>query len=294
MNIYICTIISKKNIRFLNSYLNSLRQLRIPNNCKLKMVFIINPKIYKTKCLIKKLLYKIDYVILKSSKDNIPYSRNTFLKYLKNKNFQYAGFLDDDCIINKNWLLNMINFIGKNNCDIVGGPQKHKVKNKVFLDYYEILEPRRHDSKLINWVATNNCFFSKKVLIKSNIIFDLRLARYGGSDQLFFSELSKKQFKIKWNKSSFITENYNPERESKVWFLKRNLRYGYSGNLIDKKIYGKMGLIIICMKIFYLIFCALLFLVFPNRKNFIKSSFFLSRASGRLIGIFNYKPKKYI
>ena len=131
-------------------------------------------------------------------------------------------------------------------------------------------------------------------MIKSNIIFDLRLARYGGSDQLFFSELSKKKFKIKWNKSSFITENYNPERESKVWFLKRNLRYGYSGNLIDKKIYGKKGLIIICMKILYLIFCALLFLVFPNRKNFIKSSFFLSRASGRLIGIFNYKPKKYI
>ena len=132
MNIYICTIISKKNIRFLNSYLNSLRQLRIPNNCKLEMVFIINPKIYKTKCLIKKLLYKIDYVILKSSKDNIPYSRNIFLKYLKNKNFQYAGFLDDDCIINKNWLFNMINFIVKNNCDIVGGPQKHKVKNKYF------------------------------------------------------------------------------------------------------------------------------------------------------------------
>ena len=105
MNIYICTIISKKNIRFLNSYLNSLRQLRIPNNCKLEMVFVINPKIYKTKCLIKKLLYKIDYVVLKSSKDNIPYSRNIFLKYLKNKNFQYAGFLDDDCIINNDVMM---------------------------------------------------------------------------------------------------------------------------------------------------------------------------------------------
>ena len=192
MNIYICTIISKKNIRFLNSYLNSLRQLRIPNNCKLEMVFVINPKIYKTKCLIKKLLYKIDYVILKSSKDNIPYSRNIFLKYLKNKNFQYAGFLDDDCIINKNWLFNMINFIVKNNCDIVGGPQKHKVRNKIFRDYYEILEPRRHDRKLINWVATNNCFFSKKIFRKAKVFFDSKLARVGGSDQLFFRELSKK------------------------------------------------------------------------------------------------------
>ena len=294
MNIFICSIISKKNLRFLNSYLNSLNQLKLSSNYKLKMVFILNPKIDKAKYIIKKNLRKIDYEILESSKNNIPFSRNIFLKFIKNKYYQYAGFLDDDCIIDKNWLLNMIYFINKNNCDIVGGPQKHKFKNEKFRHYYEILEPRRTEGKSVKWVATNNCFFSKKVLINSNIKFDLRFANYGGSDQLFFSELSKRKFKIKWNKNSFITENYNPERERKIWFLKRNLRYGYSGNLIDKKIYGKMSFIIIFIKIFYLVFCALFFLFLPTRKNIIRFLFFLSKASGRLIGVFNYKPKKYI
>ena len=42
-------------------------------------------------------------------------------------------------------------------------------------------------------------------------------------------------------------------KEKKIWFLRRNLRYGYSGNLIDSKIYGKLSLIIIFLKILYLI-----------------------------------------
>ena len=43
------------------------------------MVFIINPKIYIAKNLIKKLLNNIDYSILISVKDNIPDSEMCFL-----------------------------------------------------------------------------------------------------------------------------------------------------------------------------------------------------------------------
>ena len=132
MNIYICSLLSKKNLKFLNSHLNSLNKLKIPGNCKLKIIFVLSPKINVTKNLLKRFLNKIDYSIIESIKDNIPYSRNVFLKFLKNKNVQYAGFVDDDCVIDENWLLNMIKFFDQNNCDIVGGPQYHDVKNKVF------------------------------------------------------------------------------------------------------------------------------------------------------------------
>ena len=93
---------------------------------------------------------------------------------------------------------------------------------------------------------------------------------------------------------SFTTENYNLQREKKLWFLKRNLRYGYSGNLIDKEIYGKMCLIMIIIKIFYLICTSLILLLVPNRKSNVKASFLLLRAIGRFVELFNYKPKKYI
>ena len=294
MNIYICSLISKKNLKFLNSHLKSLNILKIPKNCKLKIIFVLNPKIYISKNSFKYFLNKIDYSIVTSIKDNIPDSRNVFLKFLKNKNVQYAGFVDDDCVIDKNWLSNMIKFIDQNNCDIVGGPQYHEVKDKVFKNYYDVLEPIRHHGQLVSWVATNNCIFSKKVFSKSKVFFDPKFASIGGSDQLFFSKLNKKKFVIRWNKKSFITEKFNFEREKKSWFLKRNLRYGYSGNLIDKKIYGKISLMIIVIKLFYLISIASFLLFFPSRKNYIKVSFLFLRATGRLIGLLNYKPKKYI
>ncbi len=294
MNIYICSLLSKKNLKFLNSHLNSLNRLKIPSNCKLKFVFVLSPKINVTKNLLKRFLNKVDYSIIESIKDNIPYSRNVFLKFLKNKNVQYAGFVDDDCVIDENWLSNMIKFIDQNNCDIVGGPQYHEVKNKIFRNYYDVLEPTHYHGQLVSWVATNNCFFSKKVFSMSKVFFDINFARVGGSDQLFFSKLDKKRFIIRWNEKSFITENFNAEREKKTWFFRRNLRYGYSGNLIDKKIYGKISLIIIFMKLIYLINVALFLLLIPSRKNYIKASFLFLRATGRFIGLFNYKPKKYI
>ena len=294
MKIYICSLISKKNFRFLSSHLKSINSLIVPSNLKLKIIFIINPKIYIARNLINNLLDKVDYFILESKKDDIPSSRNVFLKFIQNKNIQYAGFLDDDCIIDKNWLFNMIKFINRNNCDIIGGPQKHKVKNKIFQSYFDALEPNRQHGKRVKWVATNNCLFSKKIFKDSKIFFETKLANYGGSDQLFFNELYKKNFVIKWNAKSFITENYNLERENKFWFFRRNLRYGYSGNLIDKKIFSKIGFVIILVKIIYLIITSLFLIIIPMRRCQIKASFYLLRALGRLIGLFNYKPKKYI
>ncbi len=294
MKIYICSLLSKKNFKFINFHLKSLNRLKIPSNCEFKMIFVINPKINMSRNLLKSSLTKVDYSILENTRDNIPDSRNAFIKFIKNKNIHYAGFLDDDCIIDRNWLFNMIKFIKKNKCDIVGGPQKHKVKNKIFKNYYDILEPSRHHGQIVRWVATNNCLFSKKSFSKSKVFFDSELSNVGGSDQLFFNKLNKKKFVIMWNKKSFITENFNSQREKKSWFFKRNLRYGYSGNLIDKKIYGKIGLIIILIKFLYLVSCTLFLILVPSRKNYIKASFFVFRALGRFIGLLHYKPKKYI
>ncbi len=294
MNIYVCSLISEKNLKFLRSFLKSLDELKLSNNLKFKMIFIINPKTKYSKLLIKRYLNRLDYIILESIKDDIPYSRNVFLKFIRKKNFKYAGFLDDDCIIDKNWLINMVNFIKQYNCDIVGGPQKHKIRDIKYQNYYDALEPNKEHGELVKWVATNNCFFSKKILMKTTILFDTKLAKYGGSDQLFFYKFYKKKFILKWNLKSFVIENYNSNREKKIWFLKRNLRYGYSGNLIDKKIYGKMSLIVIFMKIFYLLTGALFFKIIPTSKSQIKASFFLLRAIGRFKGLFNYRPEKYI
>ena len=64
--------------------------------------------------------------------------------------------------------------------------------------------------------------------------------------------------------------------------------------MIDKKIYGKISIIIILSKIVYLVSIAFLLIITLSRKNYIKAFFLLFRALGRFVGLFNFKPKKYI
>ena len=87
MKIYICVLISKKNIKFLHYFLNSLKRIIIPKNYKLKIIFIFEPRMIDSKNLIKKRIKNFKYLFLiNSKKENIPNSRNIFLKYLKKKN----------------------------------------------------------------------------------------------------------------------------------------------------------------------------------------------------------------
>ena len=52
-----------------------------------------------------------------------------------------------------------------------------------------------------------------------------------------------------WNSKATVEEYPQINRENYTWFLKRNFRYGYSGLIIDKNIYGeKIGYCINILK----------------------------------------------
>jgi len=260
MNILLGISLSSKNFKFIGKLLKSLEELEIPNNYRVKFIFIAEKKNFIYSNIIKRKLLKKKTQILFASKQGIPQSRNLFLKYVRNHASKYAGFLDDDCIVPKKWLKNMIRFIKKTNTDIAGGPQFHLVKNKFYLKLFKLLEPNRKHEEEVTWVATNNSFFKSIILKKNNIVFDEKMKNIGGSDQLFFKNLNYIQFKCMWNLKSPVIENIQINRENIYWFLKRNLRYGYSGNYIDKKIYGLwLGAVINLLKLNYLLFISIIF-----------------------------------
>ena len=112
----------------------------------------------------------------------------------------------------------------------------------------------------------------------------------------FFKKLKRLNNDIRWNLNSFVIENSNKERENFNWFLKRNLRYGYSGNLIDQIIYGKfIGKFLSLFKSIYFLVLSLIYLLqIYKYENLYKSIFFVFRFFGRILGLLNYTPKKYI
>ena len=213
------------------------------------------------------------------------------MEYLNNNFSKYSGFLDDDCIVSIKWLKNMVKFIEKKNCDVAGGPQLHMTKNKFYEKLFNIIEPKYAHGQKVDWVATNNVIFKSKIFNKKDLMFDINLNNIGGSDQLFFKKLHLKNLDLKWNLNSFVIENIQIERENLKWFLKRNLRYGYSGNYIDRNIYGsRIGSFLNFSKGCYLFLLSILFIIiFFFNNNLYRSIFYFCRLIGRFLSSFGYK-----
>ena len=107
--------------------------------------------------------------------------RNAYLNFLEKKNFDFCSFLDDDCLINKNFFLNHLKFILYKKCQIVTGPQIYLSKRK-FLNNkqrYKSIEWRTNSRKLtlpILEVFFHNNKFEKSLWKK----IDLCFSKFGG------------------------------------------------------------------------------------------------------------------
>ena len=297
MKIAICICFSKNNENHHHKILNNLNILKIPKDYNLSFYLVVNNNPTRLMNLKKKIITnkKINIIILRSAKKDIPNTRNIFLSKIKKKNVKYIGFLDDDCNIKRNWVFDMVKFIKKNDCQIVGGPQLHETRIHKYKSFYQFMEPKYTHKQTVNWIATNNCFFKKQILNENNFKFDEELKNIGGSDQLFFAKLKRAQYEIMWNEKAKVIEYYQKNRENFKWFIMRNFRYGYSGLIIDQKIFGNIiGNIINLMKIVYLIIIGLLEIIQIFKSyNIIKSLFYFSRAIGRIFSITKFKMKKY-
>ena len=130
MNSVVVCICCRNVSKDLVNLLNSLDKLIIPHNFKIEAIIVINNKNKKYKNSLKFKRLKISFFY--ELKVGIPSARNKCLKVIKNKKFKYGSFLDDDCIVDKDWLVNHLNLLEENkNIDIVTGPQFSK-SNKLF------------------------------------------------------------------------------------------------------------------------------------------------------------------
>jgi hypothetical protein len=297
MKIIICICFSKKNSSYHPKILKNLNEINIPFNCKLSFYLISNGNFKNLNDLVLRIMKnsKLDIKIIKTIKKDIPSTRNIFLNKIKKKKINYVGFLDDDCKIKRNWVVDMVKFIKNNNCDIVGGPQLHETTTDKYKSFYKFMEPKYNHKQKVNWIATNNCLFKKAIINQVNLRFDVNLKNIGGSDQLFFTKLKVAKYRIMWNAKTEVIEYYQKDRENFNWFIMRNFRYGFSGLIIDKKIFGKkIGHGINLLKIIYLIILGMYQLIQIFKSyNISKSLFYFSRASGRISSITKFRMTKY-
>ena len=236
--------------------------------------------------LLTKKLRKINFNIIYEKKNGIAYVRNKCLNYLKNTKFDYYCFIDDDCLIKKDYLINHLNFIKKNKCNIVTGPQIYK--SNFF--FFRTFERKYSQGTNVSWASTNNVFFTNRIF-KKKIHFSSNVTKYGfGEDQLYFTKLSKLGEIIKWNNNP-VFEIIQVNRENLVWFLNRNFRYGLTGFLIEKELYGSLLAFFInltkALVYFIKMILNLVFLLTNTKKNFYSFLSNLFRCLGRVCGSIN-------
>ena len=216
---------------------------------------------------------------------------------MKKINCDYFLFLDDDCEIDSRWFVNFKKIINKHNVKIITGPQIHKKNGRINKNLEIIFEKKINDNnKFVNWAATNNVILSKKVLLSSNLKFDIRLNKFGmGEDQLFFLQLNKKGHKILWNKEIKVYEKKHSHRSTMKWVTERSFRLGILGNYIDKKIYGSIvGNIVNYIKSIYYLLLLILTALYPFQKLYsYKLTSFIFRSFGRILSPFLFKKIEF-
>ena len=294
MNKLVICICTYKRNEILKECLKSLQKLNNHTTNKITLIIVDNTRNYYSFNLIKKIKKKFKYEIIQinEKKRGVVYARNKALKKLKELNPKYVSFIDDDCTVDKFWLTNILKIIKFKKADVVTGPQIYfkQAKKINYTKYFE----KKYDlsTKKVKWAATNNVFFSYNIIKNEKLIFDKCLNKFGmGEDQLFFSILNKKGYKIFWSKNVKVYEKNHDHRSNIYWLIKRSFRLGVLGQYIDRKLYGKIyGYFINYFKAFiYLFYTFILIIKIYNKNSRITLINFLFRFLGKVTGplIFN-------
>ena len=297
MILTICISTFNRNLS-LEKCLKSINNINNVKNMTINVIVVDNSfnfNLSKIKKKIKKnSKYKIKF--LHEKKRGIVYARNKALNELKKINPKYISFLDDDCIVDKYWLKNIVKTMKLTNADVVTGPQMYlKKKNlkKNLINYSEFFEKTYKAKKIcrVTWSASNNVFLKYSIIKKNKLVFDKNLNKFGvGEDQLFFLLINKIGYKIYWNEDVKVYESIHEHRLNLNWLIRRSFRLGVLGHYIDIKIFGNVfGLLVNYLKSIYYFIIAFIFIFYINKNYGAKILNYFARAYGRLIGYFVIK-----
>lgn len=299
--ILICICTYNRNQSLINC-LNSIKKLKDINFFDIKILIVDNTVSNNSYDIIKKYKKKNKFIIYQENerKRGVVNARNKCLKVSKTIRPKYMAFIDDDCKVDKNWLINIFKLIKNVDADIVTGPQKYEQNKKRIKINYSSLFEKNYKEKIIKvkWAASNNVFFKYDILKNKKVMnFDKNLNKFGiGEDQLFFSIMNKIGYKIYWSKNIFVTEKIHPHRTNINWIKERSKRLGILGHYLDVKIHGKIiGFSINYLKSFYLFILSLFsYINFFNLSRMLNFTNNFYRSYGKIIGPFYIKKIKFL
>ncbi len=249
---FLMTVKTKKEIEYiliacctykradaLKNALSSLFEIDLPENIKTEILIVDNDEFKSAYGVVKEFedrgAIKVNYVVEKNP--GLSNVRNCALKTAIEMGATHIAFVDDDEIVDKNWLKAHIDFYEtKEDIDVSSGPAYAKfdkkypayiMKNSVFRQ-----SSSKEHGKIRKSCATNNVFMGLDIVQENNLYFLKDFNFTGGEDGNFFERITKCGYKIGWNEEAIAYEVVNEERANIKWILARKYYDGYMGAIL--------------------------------------------------------------
>lgn len=228
VNIGICTF-RRSHIA---DTLHSIAAGNIPADLDLTVIVADNDETPSARDLVTslKLPFAVKYVHAPAR--NISIARNACLSHAT---AETLIFIDDDELVSKHWLTELLAEQARSGADVVLGPV-----NSIYPDTAPAWMKRGkfHNSTATYVNGEILTGYSCNALIRlhsdaaKDLRFKLELGRTGGEDTMFFTELHQRGGKISFAPDALITEEVAPGRISFNWLFKRKVRFGQTHGLV--------------------------------------------------------------
>jgi succinoglycan biosynthesis protein ExoM len=227
-NVSIC-ICTRKRQDELKRLLDSIENINVPNDIKIKVVIVENDLEKCSENIVKKFSLKSKFSI------NYFLEPNQGLSFARNRSIKEAGeydfccFTDDDQIVDSNWLIELLNCQKEFNADGVSGSTP-----PIFLKKVPVYIHNYHTRKIFSYgtiieAANTGCLLLRKEYL--DLIdgpFDKRLNFTGGEDVYLTYLITNMGGVIRYNPNAIAFEIIPENRTTIKYVIKRTYRIANS------------------------------------------------------------------
>ncbi len=208
--------------------LKSLAEQELPADVTFNVIVVDNDEQPIAKTYIEDIAqqFNLAMIYVHAPYRNISIARNAGFK---NRTSDCLLTIDDDQIVSKNWIVEILRVARITQADVVFGPVK-AIYNELAADWIKRGDFHSHEPVYVNGIIktgyTGNVLLKLNSPVFDNEFFDLHLGQSGGEDSDYFSRVFSKGAKLVFAKNAVVFESIPENRSNLTWLLQRQFRIG--------------------------------------------------------------------